>query len=566
MRALIGIVRIIVGVLFIFSGLVKLNDPMGFSFKLEDYFAPDVLNLEFLIPYALMLATVLVIVEVLLGLFLLLGYLKRFTVWSLLLMIVFFTFLTFYSAYFNKVTDCGCFGDAIPLTPWQSFWKDVILLILIVVLTFNMKYIQPVFTRNIRNILVLIALTGCLGIAYYVLQHLPIIDFRAYKIGTNIEEGMAVPEDAPQPVFEYRWKFLIDGKEEIITTFGDYPQVDGEFVDVDTKMISEGYIPPIHDFMIERDGEDFTEYFLNEDHVVVVIAYSLFNSDREGFPSVKKITDRALAEGYHVIGLSASSQEMTEALAAEFGLNFKFYFCDETTLKTIIRSNPGIVELERGTIKQKYHWNDAEKLKLKPLDKTSRLNMVLKNQLDSIADLNRKFQNLVQAEELSERISRGVELGLSESEVAGDLTPVLDQKDSLNMVVVEKIFQDYGYPGKSLVGESSQSIAASVLQRSPEKIERYLPVVLEAAAAGELPSVEAATLQDMDRMIRNEPQIYGTQAVMKNNEAYIWPVENPENVNQRRKEAGFKQSLEDYGKELFGSDFEYRVLTVEEVN
>lgn len=566
MRALIGIVRIIVGVLFIFSGLVKLNDPMGFSFKLEDYFAPDVLNLEFLIPYALMLATVLVIVEVLLGLFLLLGYLKRFTVWSLLLMIVFFTFLTFYSAYFNKVTDCGCFGDAIPLTPWQSFWKDVILLILIVVLTFNMKYIQPVFTRNIRNILVLIALTGCLGIAYYVLQHLPIIDFRAYKIGTNIEEGMAVPEDAPQPVFEYRWKFLIDGKEEIITTFGDYPQVDGEFVDVDTKMISEGYIPPIHDFMIERDGEDFTEYFLNEDHVIVVIAYSLFNSDREGFPSVKKITDRALAEGYQVIGLSASSQEMTEALAAEFGLNFKFYFCDETTLKTIIRSNPGIVELERGTIKQKYHWNDAEKLKLKPLDKTSRLNMVLKNQLDSIADLNRKFQNLVQAEELSERISRGVELGLSESEVAGDLTPVLDQKDSLNMVVVEKIFQDYGYPGKSLVGESSQSIAASVLQRSPEKIERYLPVVLEAAAAGELPSVEAATLQDMDRMIRNEPQIYGTQAVMKNNEAYIWPVENPENVNQRRKEAGFKQSLEDYGKELFGSDFEYRVLTVEEVN
>src|SRR5690625_5198407 len=167
-------------------------------------------------------------------------------------MIVFFTILTFYSAYFNKVTDCGCFGDAIPLTPWQSFWKDVILLILIVVLTFNMKYIQPVFTRNIRNILVLIALTGCLGIAYYVLQHLPIIDFRAYKIGTNIEEGMAVPEDAPQPVFEYRWKFLIDGKEEIITTFGDYPQVDGEFVDVDTKMISEGYIPPIHDFMIER--------------------------------------------------------------------------------------------------------------------------------------------------------------------------------------------------------------------------------------------------------------------------------------------------------------------------
>src|SRR5690606_35509059 len=134
MKILVGISRFIVGILFIVSGLVKLNDPVGFSFKLKDYFAPEVLDLEFLVPYALLIAIILVITEVLLGIALLLGYFKKFTLWALMLMIVFFTFLTFYSAYFNKVTDCGSFGDAIPLTPSESVTKDVILLFLILIL------------------------------------------------------------------------------------------------------------------------------------------------------------------------------------------------------------------------------------------------------------------------------------------------------------------------------------------------------------------------------------------------------------------------------------------------
>ena len=142
MKYLVGFSRVFVGILFIISGLIKLNDPMGFSFKLQDYFAPSVLNLEFLVPYALILALLVVIFEVMLGIMLLLGYAKKFTIWSLLAMIVFFTFLTFYSAYFNKVTDCGCFGDAIKLTPWESFTKDVILLVLILILFFGKQYIK----------------------------------------------------------------------------------------------------------------------------------------------------------------------------------------------------------------------------------------------------------------------------------------------------------------------------------------------------------------------------------------------------------------------------------------
>ena len=186
MKILVGISRIFVGILFIISGLIKLNDPVGFGFKLQDYFAPEVLNLEFLVPYALAIAIFVVIYEVMLGVMIILGYAKRFTLWSLLLMIVFFTFLTFYSAYFNKVTDCGCFGDALKLTPWESFWKDVVLLVLILILFFGKRYIQPFFTRSIRSIVVFISLILCLWLGYHVLMHLPIVDFRPYKIGANI--------------------------------------------------------------------------------------------------------------------------------------------------------------------------------------------------------------------------------------------------------------------------------------------------------------------------------------------------------------------------------------------
>src|SRR5690606_31982602 len=131
--------RIFVGLLFIISGLIKLNDPVGFSYKLGEYFGETVLNMPFLIPVALPLAVFIVIFEAILGVMLIVGYKPKFTVWSLLLMIVFFTFLTFYSAYFNKVTDCGCFGDALKLTPWQSFWKDIVLLIFIVILFVNQQ-------------------------------------------------------------------------------------------------------------------------------------------------------------------------------------------------------------------------------------------------------------------------------------------------------------------------------------------------------------------------------------------------------------------------------------------
>jgi uncharacterized membrane protein YphA (DoxX/SURF4 family) len=568
MKYLVGIARIIVGVLFIISGLIKLNDPVGFSFKLQDYFAPEVLNLGFLVPYALLLAIILVIFEVLLGIALLLGYMKKFTLWALSLMIVFFTFLTFYSAYFNKVTDCGCFGDAMPLTPWESFTKDIILLVLILILVMGRKYIKPIFTKGIHGIIIFTSFIFCLGITYYVLEHLPIIDFRPYKIGANIPEGMTTPEDAPKPIYEYKWKFKVNGEEKIITTNGDYPNVDGEFIDVDTRMIQEGYTPPIHDFMIERDGEDYTEEFLNEENLIVIIAYSLGNTEMNGYPNIKEATDRALKNGYKVIGLSASSQDVSDQLVEQENLNFKFYFCDETTLKTIVRSNPGILELNRGTIMQKLHWNDAAKLELPVVDSsTPNLDLNIKERLDSIAVQDQKYRKLLQTQDRDERIALGKSMGLSEAEATGDLWQMQAVLDSVNMIYVEKIFNEKGYPGKTMVGEPTNTAAWSVLQHNPDKIPEYLPMIKKAGEAGELPMRLVAMMEDRYLMNENRPQIYGTQGRVGNNgEKFIWPIEDAENVNEKRKNAGFDTTIEEYSKQLFGEDFEYKSLSMDQIN
>jgi len=173
MKILVAISRLLVGALFIFSGFIKLNDPIGFSYKLQEYFSADVLNLPFLEPYALMISILVVVFEVVLGVFLLIGYKPKFTMWSLLGMIIFFTFLTFYAAYFEKVKDCGCFGDFLKLSPWQSFWKDVFLLVLIIISFIGVKYIKPIFNKLITTILALLSFIISLWFGYHVLMHLP---------------------------------------------------------------------------------------------------------------------------------------------------------------------------------------------------------------------------------------------------------------------------------------------------------------------------------------------------------------------------------------------------------
>ncbi|WP_223550752.1 BT_3928 family protein [Aestuariivivens sp. NBU2969] len=363
MKILVTISRIFVGVLFIISGLIKLNDPLGFSYKLQEYFSAEVLNIPFLEPYALGISIFVVVFEVVLGVFLLIGYKPKFTIWSLLGMIVFFTFLTFYSAYFDKVKDCGCFGDALKLTPWESFTKDVVLLFFILILFFGKKYVNPIFSKFPLTIVALLGFVLSLWFGYHVLMHLPSVDFRAYAIGKNIKEGMEIPEDAPKPILEYSWKFNVNGKEEIIVTDGSYPSVEGEFVGVETKMIQEGYAPPVVDFSIESDEEDLTEYFLTEHNLIVVVSYSLEKIERGGALKLKTLQERARDNGYEIIGLTASGEDAKQRVKEDYGIDFDWYLCDEKALKTVVRSNPGVLELNSGTVMQKVHWNDIESLK-----------------------------------------------------------------------------------------------------------------------------------------------------------------------------------------------------------
>ncbi|WP_445732446.1 BT_3928 family protein [Mariniflexile sp.] len=401
MKYLVSISRIFVGVLFIISGLIKLNDPLGFSYKLQEYFSVDVLNIPSLEPYALIISVLVVVFEVVLGVFLIIGYKPKFTVWSLLLMIVFFTFLTFYSAYFDKVKDCGCFGDALKLTPWESFTKDVVLLVFVLILFFGVKYIKPVFNNLLTTIFAMLGFVFSFWLAYHVLMHLPVIDFRAYKIGNNIAEGMRIPENAPKPVVEYYWKFKINGEEKVITTDGSYPSVDGDFVSVDTKMITEGYQPPVVDFSIETPDEDLTEQFLSEENLIIVVSYSLEHIEKAGAEKLKAMSDKAIKNGYKVIGLTASGEAEKQRIKKLYNLNFDFYLCDEKALKTVVRSNPGILELDKGTIKQKLHWNDIEDLKL---PKVKRKIEPKKEQIGTIYLINDKLSSKEEVDSLDPKM------------------------------------------------------------------------------------------------------------------------------------------------------------------
>ena len=364
MKILVPISRIFVGILFIISGFIKLNDPLGFSYKLQEYFSAEVLNLPFLEPYALVISVLVVVFEVVLGVFLLIGYKPKFTVWSLLMMIVFFTFLTFYSAYFDKVKDCGCFGDALKLTPWESFTKDIVLLVFVLILFFGKAYITPVFKSLPTTVLALLSFIASLAFGYHVLMHLPSIDFRAYKIGDNLLTNMSTPENAPKAVQEFTWVFDVNGEQQTVVTNGSYPEVNGNYVSVETKVVKEGYQPSILDFSIESETEDLTSNFLAKEKLIMVVSYSLETAETKGLEALKLFSKEAKSKGYTVIGLSASGGDAKDAVKSSYGLDFEFYLCDEKALKTVVRSNPGVLILSRGTVEQKAHWNDINNLDL----------------------------------------------------------------------------------------------------------------------------------------------------------------------------------------------------------
>ncbi len=350
MNLLAQIARFSVGGLFIFSGLIKLNDPVGTKIKLEEYFdvfATDFASIfEWFIPAALFLSVFLSVLEVALGVAVLLQYRMRITTWVLLGMIVFFTFLTFYSAYFNKVTDCGCFGDAIVLTPWQSFSKDIILLALIAVLFIHRHRMDEVVPLRTAHLAVGAVTVVCLFLGVSAVRHLPFLDFRAYKVGADIPRLM-------QPSEKLRYKYIMtkDGQDE---EFDAYP-TDKSYEFKDMIPLNPEAQPKITDYSVWNDEGDFTEGTFEGDKLLVVM-YDVDKADKSALANVQRLADQL--NGVESIVLTSSGEAIYDEFRHEYQLALPYYFADATVLKTIIRANPGLVLLQEGKVKGKWHYRD----------------------------------------------------------------------------------------------------------------------------------------------------------------------------------------------------------------
>jgi uncharacterized membrane protein YphA (DoxX/SURF4 family) len=356
MRVIIEVFRWLTGALFIFSGMIKINDPVGTSIKLTEYFevfSKDIHSaFHYFTPYALSLAIVLCVLEVVLGLALLINYKMKITLGALLSLIVFFTFLTFYSAYFNKVTDCGCFGDAIKLSPWESFYKDIVLLVMITFMFLFRSRFQIAKNEKTGLLVIILAAVLNFSLAYYAVEHLPFIDFRAYKIGVHIPTAMK-----PTAAYKYNYVMLKDGKKEI---FDQYP-TDESYEFFEMILMNPEVQPKITDFNVWSDEGDFTQYVLEGEKVLIIIT-DLTKARMKGFNEIVSLSNDLERLGIQPMVITSSESSKFEVFRHMVQLAVPYYYGDATVLKTIIRANPGIVVLKDGKVLAKYHSNDIPRL------------------------------------------------------------------------------------------------------------------------------------------------------------------------------------------------------------
>lgn len=347
--------RFFVGGLLIFSGLIKLNDPVGTQIKMEEYFevfAEDFGSVfHYFIPWSMEIGMIMIILEIVLGVAILIFWRMNLTAWLLLLMMTFFTFLTFYSAYFDKVTDCGCFGDAIKLTPWESFTKDVVLMVFVFHLFWYRRTYQTVLKAQVGHGVVIATVLISFFLGVYAILHLPYIDFRAYRIGNTIPQQM-IPSE--QPIIEYT--FEKDGKEERATQF--LSSEDG-YKYISSRVVNEDKIKPkITDYSVSSpEGEDMTPYTFEGSKLLIVI-FDINKASDNNITAIRELT-KQLEGKVDCFILTSSGSEVTEAFRHEHQLAIPYYLADATVLKTIIRSNPGIALWKNGTVMGNWHHNDT---------------------------------------------------------------------------------------------------------------------------------------------------------------------------------------------------------------
>ena len=380
-KAIAIISRILLGAVFIFSGFVKGIDPWGSTYKFTDYLTA--FDMTWMHSAAFALALLQNVVEIVIGVTLVLGLRMKESAWGVLLFMGFYTPLTLILALTNPVSDCGCFGDALILTNWQTFYKNLVLMIpTLIVFLYRKKY-KPAYSALGEWSWVVIITAVVLWISIDCYNHLPWIDFRPYHIGADIQQGMIVPEGMPADEY-YSTVFMEKNGELKEFPVNDYPWDDSAWVYVDTKtvLVKKGYEPPIHDFSITtEEGEDITEMVLSDEgYTFLLVAHRLSKSDRNAMLKASEIAEFCNDNGHKFYCLTAAAQTEINQLKSELKLSYDFCFTDDITLKTIIRANPGLVLLQKGVVTKKWHFNDMPEVD--DLNKQNLLSFAMKSQTD----------------------------------------------------------------------------------------------------------------------------------------------------------------------------------------
>ncbi|MBI5539255.1 MAG: DoxX family protein [Bacteroidia bacterium] len=368
MKILRLICRVLVGAVFMFSGFIKAVDPLGSTYKFKEYF--EALGMEWLAPYAFAFSVIMIGAEFIIGFCLFFGFKLRLSTWGALLLMLFFLPLTLWLAISNKVSDCGCFGDAIKLSNWQTFYKNVIIMIPVLVLFIQQKRFKPYLSCDKQWLFAGVGALIISGIMWYSYAHLPLIDFLPYKVGTNLVEKMKVPDNMPKDVYEQfitvkdttlnkTIEITVDTYSNDSTYWGTGTKY--KYVSIsEPKLVKKGYETPIHDFSINKpDGTNILDSVLEIDnYTFILVLKKVEEANISNIEQINILANWAKSKNLLFLGLTSSLEQEINSFINSSKTTFEYYTCDETTLKTMIRANPGVIVLKKGIIVAKWHSND----------------------------------------------------------------------------------------------------------------------------------------------------------------------------------------------------------------
>ncbi|MFA6702601.1 MAG: BT_3928 family protein [Dysgonamonadaceae bacterium] len=370
--------RLIIGITFTFSGFVKSVDPLGTAYKIQDYFIA--LNLTELYSLSLILSVILSVGEFLLGVFILLGLYRKVTSVLVVLFMIIMAPLTLWIALENPVKDCGCFGDALIISNWQTFYKNIVLSVCAILLLVKYKNIKSFIGKNTELIVALFTIIFGFSFALYNIIYSPVLDFRPYKIGSHLSDKMNV-DHTMAGEFENIFVYEKEGQQKEFTE-DNYPWDDTTwtFVNMETRMVKEGIKPEIEDFHVELvHYDDSVKSFVNNDITATIledsayafwmISYLLEDAETKYLNQFKDIAEYAAMNNYNFYCITSSPSETIKEWGKMYNTNFIFCQADERMLKTIIRSNPGLLLVKNGTVINK--WSDNKLPKIKENDDTT---------------------------------------------------------------------------------------------------------------------------------------------------------------------------------------------------